>query len=76
MDAGAANSLSHRELAVAELVAGGATNQEVASKLHVSPKTVEAHLSHIYRKLDVRSRTELAVALLRSGVLSVEQGKE
>jgi DNA-binding NarL/FixJ family response regulator len=38
---------------VAELVAAGRTNREVASELFMSPKTVEAHLSRIYRKLGV-----------------------
>ena len=46
------------------LVSGGATNREAAATLFLSPKTIEAHLSRIYRKLDVRSRTELA-ALMR-----------
>jgi DNA-binding NarL/FixJ family response regulator len=42
------------------LVAEGRTNREVAAALFVTPKTVEANLSRIYRKLGVRSRTELA----------------
>ena len=41
-------------------VAEGATNREAASALFLSPKTVEAHLSRIYSKLGIRSRTELA----------------
>jgi DNA-binding CsgD family transcriptional regulator len=44
---------------VARLVVGGATNREVAASLFVSPKTIEFHLGHVYRKLGVRSRTEL-----------------
>ena len=36
------------------------TNREVAAKLFLSPKTIEYHLSQIYRKLDLRSRTQLA----------------
>jgi DNA-binding NarL/FixJ family response regulator len=36
------------------------TNREVAGQLFVTPKTIETHLRHIYRKLQVRSRTELA----------------
>jgi DNA-binding CsgD family transcriptional regulator len=52
--------LTPHELEVAALVARGATNREAAAALFVSPKTIEYHLSSIYRKLDVRSRTELA----------------
>jgi ATP/maltotriose-dependent transcriptional regulator MalT len=52
--------LTPTEERVAELVAGGATNQEVASALFLSLKTVEWNLSRIYRKLGVRSRTEMA----------------
>jgi DNA-binding NarL/FixJ family response regulator len=45
---------------VAELVAEGLQTKEVAARLFVSPKTVEGHLSHIYGKLGLASRTELA----------------
>jgi DNA-binding NarL/FixJ family response regulator len=44
-------------------VAEGRTNPEVAAELFVSRKTVEHHLSQVYRKLGVRSRTELARVL-------------
>ncbi len=53
-------SLTPTEQQVAELVAAGKTNHEVARALHVSPKTVEWNLSKIYRKLGVASRAELA----------------
>ena len=52
--------LTPTEERVARLVAGGAKNQEVADELFITLKTVEWHLSQIYRKLGVRSRTELA----------------
>jgi DNA-binding CsgD family transcriptional regulator len=52
--------LTENERRVAELVAAGRSNQEVAAALFMSVKTVEAHLTRIYRKLSVRSRTELA----------------
>ncbi|MCK2236508.1 MULTISPECIES: AAA family ATPase [unclassified Crossiella] len=57
---GALTGLEHR---IARLVAGGATNREVAARLNVSGKTVEGALTRIYRKLAVRSRTELALRL-------------
>jgi DNA-binding CsgD family transcriptional regulator len=55
--------LTPQELKLARIVASGATNREAAERLFVSPKTVEAHLGAIYRKLGVRSRTELAAWL-------------
>jgi DNA-binding CsgD family transcriptional regulator len=57
------DELSPTEQRVAELAAGGATNKEIAGALFMSVKTVEANLSRVYRKLDVRSRTELAARL-------------
>lgn len=57
------DELSPRELQVAMLVADGRTNREVGSSLFLSPKTVEHHLGAIYRKLDLRSRTQLATFL-------------
>jgi DNA-binding CsgD family transcriptional regulator/tetratricopeptide (TPR) repeat protein len=56
----ARSGLTQSELRVATLVAEGRTNREVAAELVVTERTVETHLSHIYRKLGVRSRTELA----------------
>ena len=56
----AGGELTPTERRVAELVAEGRTNREVAATLVVSERTVESTLTQIYRKLDVRSRTELA----------------
>ena len=53
-------TLTPTEARVAELVAAGGTNREVADALFVSVHTVEANLKRIYRKLGIRSRTELA----------------
>ncbi len=60
--AGVAEDLTEVEKRVADLVAAGRTNREVASELFMSLRTVEAHLTRVYRKLGVRSRTELAAA--------------
>jgi DNA-binding CsgD family transcriptional regulator len=56
----ASGELTPIERRVAELVAAGRTNREVAAALFLSPRTVEGHLSHVYGKLGVRSRVELS----------------
>lgn len=55
--------LTETERRVAELVATGMTNRQVAGALFMSPHTVDANLRRVYRKLGIRSRTELARAL-------------
>jgi DNA-binding NarL/FixJ family response regulator len=58
--------LTESEFAVVGLVAQGATNREVAERLYLSPYTVNTHLRHVFTKLGIRSRTELAhLALTR-----------
>jgi DNA-binding CsgD family transcriptional regulator len=57
----AAERLTPQELQIALVVARGATNREAGAALFLSPKTVEVHLGRVYRKLGIRSRTELAV---------------
>ena len=52
--------LTAQELAVARLVAVGMSNRQVASELFISIKTVQFHLTHVYAKLGVSSRAELA----------------
>jgi DNA-binding CsgD family transcriptional regulator len=51
--------LTPSEHRVADLAATGLTNREVAATLFISPKTVEANLARVYRKLSIRSRAEL-----------------
>ena len=53
--------LTRSELAVAELVAVGATNRQAAEQLYLSPHTVSSHLRHAFEKLGIRSRIELAL---------------
>ena len=48
---------------IARLLADGRTTREAAAALFVSPKTVEYHLRHVYMKLGIHSRDELAAAL-------------
>jgi DNA-binding CsgD family transcriptional regulator len=55
--------LTPQELQVAMLVTGGKTNREVGAQLFLSPKTIEWHLGHVYRKLGIRSRAQLARTL-------------
>lgn len=55
--------LSARELEIAELVAEGMGNQELARQLFLSPRTIESHLSRIFRKLGVHSRHEVGQAV-------------
>jgi ATP/maltotriose-dependent transcriptional regulator MalT len=54
-----ATGLTPAEQRVAELAASGMTNRDVAAALFISPKTVDANLSRVYRKLGIRSRAEL-----------------
>lgn len=58
-----AEALTPSERRVTELAADGLTNRQIAQTLYLSPKTVEMHLSHAYRKLAVSSRDQLSRAL-------------
>jgi DNA-binding CsgD family transcriptional regulator len=63
---GLADLLTPAELRVALAVAKGATNREAAADLFVSVKTVDFHLQNVYRKLNVRSRTELSLRVTQA----------
>ena len=59
-------SLTERERQVARLVVDRNTNPEIAAELFLSPKTVETHIRHMFRKLDVDSRVGIARAVERA----------
>jgi DNA-binding CsgD family transcriptional regulator len=66
--------LTPTELRIAALVRDGASNREIASRLYLSVKTVEATLTRVYRKLGVRSRTQLSSRLQTPSVSEVTSG--
>jgi DNA-binding NarL/FixJ family response regulator len=68
---GSVARLSERELDVVRLVVDGRSNDEIAVRLGIGPKTVESHLRRLFERLDIASRTELATRALREGWLEV-----
>ncbi|MBF4638205.1 response regulator [Clavibacter michiganensis] len=62
-------SLSSREIEVLRLVADGASNTDVAARLHITDATVKSHLVHVFSKLGVSSRTGAVAAAREMGVL-------
>jgi DNA-binding CsgD family transcriptional regulator len=62
--AAASGSLTPREAEVARLVAAGISSREAAERLHISERTVETHLAHVYGKLGISTRAELTQARL------------
>jgi len=71
-----AGSLTLAERRIAELVREGRTDKEIAASLFITPKTVGTQLSRIYRKVGVRSRTELAVVLSDDDASPASQAKQ
>ena len=57
--------LTAGEERVAGMAAGGSTNEEIAAHLYLARRTVEAHLTSVYRKLGIRGRSQLPAALER-----------
>jgi DNA-binding NarL/FixJ family response regulator len=64
---GSLDTLTPRELEVLHHIAAGRSNREIASALHVSEKTVKAHVSSVLAKLGVQDRTQAAVLAVRHG---------
>ncbi len=63
--------LSDREVEVLQLAARGLSNQDIANELCLSLRTVQAHLGHIFNKLQVSSRTEAVVRALKEGWITL-----
>jgi DNA-binding NarL/FixJ family response regulator len=65
--------LTDRELEVLRLAARGMANKQICTALDISVRTVEAHLNHVFRKLDVGSRTEAILRGLREGWFTIDE---
>jgi len=65
----AVETLSAREAEVADLVAKGLTNEQIASMLGLSLQTVKNHLRSVFRKLQITNRVQLTVTILHRGGL-------
>src|SRR5215475_7480522 len=65
------SQISEREREILRLVATGATNQQIAQKLHISANTVKVHLRNIFAKIDAGSRTEATLYAVRTGLVRV-----
>ena len=69
---GPRESLSDREMEVLKLAAASMSNKEIAESLSVTVRTVKAHLSNVFAKMNVASRTEAILAAVREGWLELE----
>jgi NarL family two-component system response regulator YdfI len=64
--------LSEREQEVLAFLAQGAANKEIAHRLHITERTVKAHVTSIFNKLGVNSRAEAVAVAMRHGLLSLD----
>lgn len=64
--------LSEREVEILQLVATGATNQQIAAQLGISVSTVKVHLRNVFAKINVSSRTEASFYAVRTGLVVIE----
>jgi NarL family two-component system response regulator LiaR len=65
--------LTEREVEILKLVAQGLSNQEIAERLTISPRTVGAHVGHILDKLHLANRTQAALYALRQGLVGLDE---
>jgi DNA-binding NarL/FixJ family response regulator len=68
-----ADQLSEREMEVLKLAAQGMSNMEIANKLALSVRTIQGHLSNIFSKMQVGSRTEAVIQALQRGWFTLEE---
>jgi len=68
---GHTDKLSPREKEVLEALAQGLSNKEIAQQLHITEKTVKAHFSSIYRKLNVTTRSQAIIDAVKSGLVDL-----
>jgi DNA-binding NarL/FixJ family response regulator len=69
------DGLTERELEILALVGKGLTNKEIGQRIYISDRTVQAHLSNIFSKLGVGSRTEAVMHAVRRGWISAGEGE-
>ncbi len=67
------DTLSDREREILKLIAEGLTNREIADKLYLSIKTVQAHRANLMRKLGMHDRTELVKYAIRKGIIGLDE---
>jgi DNA-binding NarL/FixJ family response regulator len=65
------NELTEREFEILVNVCNGMTNNEIANKLFISPKTVEVHKSNIFRKTDVKNSAQLVIYAIKRGLIEI-----
>ena len=70
------DELTNREREVLQLIAQGKSNQEIATELFITLKTVKTHVSNILAKLDVEDRTQAAIYALKHGLVKNDQGDD
>lgn len=70
---GADPGLTDRELQVLRLAAAGRSNKQIGAELDVSPRTAQVHLSNVFSKLEVASRTEAVIEALKGGWIRLEE---